>query len=375
LSATIVNDFTQEEDMTMHNKYTGRLAIAVTAASIGVLVIAAAIYKRRQKDERINDGRNNNDNNDDNNDVGKTENELTADMIHNLPPHLKREFHKEERRQFMIPKLTMKKPMYDNIQMYSPQEKLLCTISIKKANWYISKHLAHWKDSQHTCIQLLFSPRQTPRDPSQIAYNQSPKHNHCVVCGWTQDYMRHYVVPYCYRSLLPLRYKTHLPHDVVVLCARCHVHAERHAHQRMRQLEDALRVDPATAHAYIVDTHIHRLKSAAMALLRRRDKLPLARLQEYEALVRDYYHLKAQEDIPMELLYRAETLEDRTPNPHFISGPELVLQHMDTDESSIEQFVRAWRRHFLDVNQPRYLPHGWSVDSAVACDVRPQVNT
>jgi hypothetical protein len=31
----------------------------------------------------------------------------------------------------------------------------------------------------------------------------------------------------------------------------------------------------------------------------------------------------------------------------------------------VEQFIKDWRRHFIDTVQPRFLPQGWSIDSPV----------
>ena len=41
------------------------------------------------------------------------------------------------------------------------------------------------------------------------------------MCGRHGDYLRHNVVPHCYRSHFPLEMKTHLSHDVVLLCQAC----------------------------------------------------------------------------------------------------------------------------------------------------------
>ena len=72
---------------------------------------------------------------------------------------LTRSIYKEQRRQENIPLLAMKKPMYDNIRMLDPQGTLLCTIGKKKANWYIKRKLAQWRDpEQQTTLQLLFEP-------------------------------------------------------------------------------------------------------------------------------------------------------------------------------------------------------------------------
>lgn len=132
--------------------------------------------------------------------------------IGQLPQHLRRAVWKEQKRKESVRFLAMKKPMYDNIEMYDPQGDLLCTIAEKKANWYVKKELGSWNKAK-TAIHLHFQPK----GKSENVYNQSQKRNVCVSCGDDQHHMRHYVVPYCYRTLLPEKYKTHMPHDIVIM--------------------------------------------------------------------------------------------------------------------------------------------------------------
>lgn len=129
-----------------------------------------------------------------------------------LPQHLRRAVWKEQKRKDSVRFLAMKKPMYDNIEMYDPDGDLLCTIAEKKANWYVKKELGTWNKTK-TAIHLRFKPK----GKSENVYNQSQKLNVCVCCGDDKDHMRHYVVPYCYRALLPEKYKTHMPHDIVIM--------------------------------------------------------------------------------------------------------------------------------------------------------------
>jgi hypothetical protein len=44
-------------------------------------------------------------------------------------------------------------------------------------------------------------------------------------------------------------------------------------------------------------------------------------------------------------------------------------------EAALEEFVRGWRRHFLDTMQPQHLPPFWSVDSRVRNSSAPSTDT
>lgn len=363
-----------------------------------------------------------------------------------LPQHVQREIYKEGRREIMRPLITMKRPMYDNIMMKGPDGKGLSTISLKKAKWYIKKGLAKWTtdggdefkasngivgendgDSSGTTIQLLFHPASSDKDVDLQNYNASFKQNRCVVCGAEQDYMRHYVVPYCYRSLFPCHYKTHLPHDVVIVCPTCHVMAEVQAHRRMKKLEQRERrnkshcLHPTSAQMELVDGHIHSVRSAATALLKWRDRLPAAKIEAYETLLRDWCRSKVgggaetsadgSESPSLRSTYRgggesceqtsalypdedserlsyrqvllteaqleeASQLESRQPNPNYVAGADLVVDSLklpngiDFDDEALVHFVRDWRLHFVECLYPRYLPKGWSVEAAVQSNRR-----
>lgn len=153
------------------------------------------------------------------------------DDDHTIPESLKRDIEKERRRQAKIPMLSMKSPMYDNIMMLDPSGTLLCTISKKKARWYVKKNLGTWKNEEETTLQLLFEPshRSNESKPKttdkgevdgkndinvdgeeEAFFNKSIKENICVVCGDDEYHQRHYIVPYACRSMFPNKYKMHV---------------------------------------------------------------------------------------------------------------------------------------------------------------------
>lgn len=287
-----------------------------------------------------------------------------------LPSHYERELRKEKRRQAMIPLFIMKKPMYDNIFMHDPQGSLLCTISKKKASWYVKKNLAHW--TKEDAIQLTFQPKNKglSKDERQLEYNRTKKQNLCVVCGAEKDYMRHYVVPYAYRCLFPERFKTHMPHDVVLVCPTHHVEAERHAHTHMRQLEKSLRTDPTTESPHVIDGRLKKIVTSAQALMKYKHKLPPERIEEYVGLLKQYWQVS---ELTNGILQKSTLVEFQHPNPYYISGPQLVIDSLlksdgDSDHEKLQEFIRSWRRSFQQRMHPQFLPAGWSVESPVQSD-------
>eukprot|EP00548_Thalassiothrix_antarctica_P014127 CAMPEP_0194179614 /NCGR_PEP_ID=MMETSP0154-20130528/13040_1 /TAXON_ID=1049557 /ORGANISM="Thalassiothrix antarctica, Strain L6-D1" /LENGTH=357 /DNA_ID=CAMNT_0038895023 /DNA_START=12 /DNA_END=1085 /DNA_ORIENTATION=- len=280
-----------------------------------------------------------------------------------LPEHLQRKLDKIKRREEKIPFLAAKSPPYDNIFMRDPQGQTLSTISQKKAKWYVDKKkLAKWVTPN--TIQLTFEPKARTND----AYHITHKKNVCVACGVDGHVMRHYVVPYAYRSLMPSKYKSHLSHDIVILCPKCHLLCAQAYQERMKYFDDVLRTDPETAVVKIINFELSKIKSAAMALLNHKNKLPQNKTEEYTLLIQNY--LKTSSELTTEQLRDAASVEHRAPNPDYIPGAELVVNDLlknENEEESLSEFVYGWREFFLETVQPRHLPTGWRVDSPVMC--------
>ena len=279
-----------------------------------------------------------------------------------IPSHVQRLLYKEDRRKQSTRHLAMKKPMYDNVEMYSPNDTLLCTISMKKAEWYIKKNLGKWK-VETKAVQLLFEPKAQPKEEN--TYNVTHKRNICVVCGESEDFMRHYIVPYCYRQLFPTKYKTHMPHDVVILCPDCHLQSEQQTQMRQRELDSNIRKDLSTIFPRINDHALHKVRSAALALCKRGGQLPPHKVQEYEQLIKEHFDLDQTKGLPKEVLEKATTMETSVENRSFIPSPDLIVSTLASNPASIERFVFEWREFFVNTMKPRFLPVGWNISSPV----------
>jgi hypothetical protein len=87
-----------------------------------------------------------------------------------------------------------------------------------------------------------------------------------------------------------------------------------------------------------------------------------------------------------EYLEEIKLLKYHDPNPLYRSGVDLVTNSLlsssidgDTDEVTattttdvmnqrIDNFVKMFRRHFIDTMNPQFLPTGWSIESPTVCD-------
>eukprot|EP00555_Chaetoceros_dichaeta_P014893 CAMPEP_0198253032 /NCGR_PEP_ID=MMETSP1447-20131203/3502_1 /TAXON_ID=420782 /ORGANISM="Chaetoceros dichaeta, Strain CCMP1751" /LENGTH=406 /DNA_ID=CAMNT_0043938521 /DNA_START=84 /DNA_END=1304 /DNA_ORIENTATION=+ len=340
-----------------------------------------------------------------------------------IPSHILRERHKEKRRQFKLALLSMKSPMYDNIDMVDPQGTLLCKVSARKAKWYISKELADWVEGEGVdrdhCLQLRFEPKKrgdsdtnnnntaddvggadgaaigsSSEGDTSALYAKAPKQNVCVSCGEAQNLVRHYIIPYAYRALMPLKYKSHMSHDIVILCCYCNIHCEKARRQRIEEIEEIFKPPQGYKPQFENDQRLYKVRSAAVALKKWAGRMPMEKVREHEMMVMDYLqeregvllvgddgadHQVQQRQHPDNLddvkqlsstdLQRAIDVKYRVENTNFVSSHQVVVSAIvESGEEGVSDFVKGWRRHFLDTVQPQYMPVGWSVDNSVACD-------
>ncbi len=315
----------------------------------------------------------------------------------NLPDHIRREIHKQRKRKSKEAMISMKTPMYDNIHMLDEDREPICTISMKKAKWYIRKNIVEWsapkagselsKDKDAKCIRLLFTHNgaheEEKKSSSEKLYLRSAKQNICVSCGSDGHHIRHYIVPYSYRSLLPDDYKSHMSHDIVILCPDCHVTCERSTKKRMKRMEHDLRMKMTTdgdafCSPVIEDPHLYHVRSCAIALVKWKDTIPKEKIDSYEKEVRTYLAdcckdetkketiLTGNEPLTKSQLQKACSVKYRVKNPRYVPGSEVVVRSLNGDKEKIEEFIVEWRKHFIATVDPNHMLTGWRVDNPVA---------
>ena len=316
----------------------------------------------------------------------------------NLPDHIRREIHKQRQRKAKVSMISMKTPMYDNIYMLDQDREAICTISMKKAKWYIRKNIAEWsspkdgselaKEKDIKCMRLLFEhngktmKKDGESSSSETLYLRSVKQNICVSCGNDGHHIRYYIVPYAYRSLLPDDYKSHMSHDIVILCPDCHVNCERFTKKRMKKIENDLRMKMTGNDAFcspvVEDPHLYHIRSCAIALAKWKNSMPKEKIESYEAEVRSYLAtcctdedekvllLSGKQPLTKKQLEKVCGVKYRVKNPSYIPGSKVVVRSLNEDPKKIEKFIVEWRKHFIATVNPKHMPTGWSVDNPVA---------
>ncbi|CAB1330447.1 unnamed protein product [Coregonus sp. 'balchen'] len=254
-----------------------------------------------------------------------------------------------------------KSPLYDNCFLQAPDGQPLCTCDKKKAKWYLDKGIGVLQTEDPFIVRLLFEPSGRP--DSQQDYYLTAKENLCVVCGKNNSYIRKNIVPHEYRRHFPTEMKDHNSHDILLLCTSCHAASNVHDGFLKQQLADEYAAPQGCEDGVrlLEDSDRRRVRSAARALLTVGDRLPGARRDELQKVIRDFFNDTDVELTP-ETLQRAADLETRIFNESYVPhGLKVVKAHAKRGLKGLMELEGCWRQHFLSTMTPRYLPPLWSV--------------
>lgn len=249
------------------------------------------------------------------------------------------------------------RPLYDNCSLLAPDGAHLCICKLQKIRWYEKKGLGEIICEDPLTLQLKFEPADRPRLDKE--YYTFEKDNCCVVCGSAKNLLKKCVVPGEYRRFFPEMMKSHLSHDVLLLCVPCHQRSNVRELILRNQLatECNAPLGSATNSRKKVNPGLGKVRSAARAILHNKEKLPSERLQELEKTVKDYFNVT---EVTPDIILMASDLDTSYINDGYVAHGEKVVQHMCL-HGGLLAFERRWRQHFLDTMKPQFLPKMWSV--------------
>lgn len=235
--------------------------------------------------------------------------------------------------------------VYGNCKMFSPDGTLLCRCHADKAEWYLSRGLAFViEQNPYLSIQLNFEPKG--KGYSGEPFYMQDKENHCVVCGSENNLTKHHCVPACFRKRMPQEYKNHTAHDVLPVCADCHEIYEPEAIKLKKEIAERFGIDN------VMDNVEWRAWRAANSLVEHGSKLSKKRIKQIHDRLRDF--LKKSEFTQEEI----EKISKEDPRIKIKNSNQFILSKVE----DLDDFIREWRKHFVSVMNPQFLPKYWSVD-------------
>lgn len=239
-----------------------------------------------------------------------------------------------------------KKNLYDSCAMYHPDGTLMCYTDIGRATWYVSHDLAEWNGENS--FKLKFIPNGYGKPDSDFYLQKVDKK--CVVCGTNQQGLnKHHIVPYVFRSRMPLEYKTSNHHDVVLTCGDCHESYEDYADEFKKSL----------AQQYGVVMYVKPTEEMVKAL----------KIKRAQRMIKQIENGKLQNKEGKVLIppHRLDYLRNLASTPfqerEYKGAPwaDHIMKKV-VEESKLFDFVKQWRQHFVKYAKPQHMPKYWSID-------------
>lgn len=244
-----------------------------------------------------------------------------------------------------MPIYPQKNQIYESISMLHPNGDFMCHVSRKRANWYVNKKLAIWLNSHE--FKLNFEPNGYGN--KHIPYYNQRLENRCVVCGADSDdsLNKHHVVPYVFRSRFPLNFKESNHHDVLIVCVECHKAYETKANilkdemVKNAGLEVNYKLTDEEKYNNLILANKDLLNKINNGIIK---NVPLERIEQIRTIANREF--------------KETGIEDR---PHWA---DFIVKSV-INENRLEEFIKFWRKHFLDTMQPKFLPKHWSVEHQI----------
>lgn len=235
------------------------------------------------------------------------------------------------------------KKLYDNCEIYSPDDKLLGHCNLDKFTWYLKKDLGELIGDKKLRLKFI------PKDWKDYAPSLIKKENICVNCKTDEDLTKHHIIPRCYIKYFPLEIKSNNSHDVVLLCGDCHAEYEQEATLVKRELAEKY-----DAPLDVKKEHVQLFKAYSC----------LSQLMNHQ-----HNHNWEQNQMILNMMYTVECyypeatytdedlkhLREQVVKIKKISHGKLVMQHI----TDYQEFAEMWRLHFIETMEPAFMPDGW----------------
>jgi hypothetical protein len=266
----------------------------------------------------------------------------------------------------------------ENWKVYHPSGRHMFTCGEKKAYWYLERNLAETVNGERG-IKLTFEPKGNGFEDDE-EFGRSSRIVQCVVTGFSEGLQRHHIVPYCYRTYFPEKYKSKNHHDVVLINFEIHSEYEQKANEFKDEIAKIYNVKTITELNAEYTLKLRELgKPNAMIMNTIHSLFKTYGRLSREAILEKLQYIAENTGIPFEtlkgynyiqfyklyLLLRDDHINElyqfKIDYRKLYDHGYHVAQKLDTEEK-IEEFVKLWRNHFVDTMQPLFMPNGWSVD-------------
>jgi hypothetical protein len=246
---------------------------------------------------------------------------------------------------------TLKKQPYDNCKVLNKDGELIFRCNKKRINWYLNRNLATLISED--IIQLNFETKGQGNLGDEF-YLQN-KHNLCVICGCADHLTMHHIIPRCYRRHFPSFLKSKSSFDIVVLCKRCHNAYEKVASEFKKVIADEYGC-PVEGTGLVIDLDLREIRKSASAIKMYGDTMPPEKRERFVKIIEKHLgRAFTEEDID-----KLSKLEFNNRDNYLYHGQYVIARVED-----LEEFVKRWRKHFLEKMKPQFMLENWDENRTI----------
>lgn len=267
----------------------------------------------------------------------------------------------------------------ENWKVIHPNGKHMFTCGEDKIKWYMLRGLGVITNNFE--MTFNFEPNGLGYDDDD--FGKALRINRCVVSGIEINLQRHHIVPYCYRTYFPEAFKSKSHHDVVLINDKKHADYEKEASKfkdEIAKLYDEKTIGEYNQQ-YVAKIREYGKHYSEMIynlncifsqyhIINHEDKLIKIKIVSEKTGI-DFKILCSFNYIQLYKLLLLIKEEHQKLNNNFRKHQKKYYDHsyavvkkLDTEEK-LEEFVKLWRNHFMEIAKPQFMPYGWSVDFKV----------
>jgi hypothetical protein len=230
-----------------------------------------------------------------------------------------------------------KSKVYDNCEIYTQDTKFFIGYCPKKRmDWYLTKGLAI--KLTDNSIAITFEPRMKNGDSFEEMTLK--RENNCVVCGNDDNLKKFHTIPQEFKKKFPLKYKSHVSNDIVLLCDE-HIDEANIISKSFREdLFDAYNITDN----HFINGHKKKIINEAQQILNGKENMDLLKKL-----------MKIDEEPSIEEINELAKSEYINIINGCKSASEYIVKKY-IDKNKLDVFITMWKENFIQNMQPNFLP-------------------
>lgn len=240
------------------------------------------------------------------------------------------------------------KPIYDNCEIYGPDNTLVGLCSKERYEWYIAKGIAETIENKPNALKLKFEPKYRNKIDTSVRIRRE---NKCCACGAEENLVKYRVIPIEFKRFFPDEWKSHNSVDILPLCLDCSGDASSYA----QDFKDQLCEDYDIYKDDFIDSKKAELKLLSKKILGCR-KYGVNDKNMMDKLVELVGHEVTDEELNK--FYTDIT----SVNYKDTNSPAEYIVKKIIEQNGMKEFIKRWKDNFITTMNPTDLPEDFYYD-------------